>query len=112
MHQVLCKRSNDGNDVRCATCGQGFLVFWSRFSRKEQDECRRLIQDVLRKHHAHHSVGSDPASIHPSEGFTVPEWTGSPDFSAAALLTGSKPGAKPLSISGMFKIGKILEESV
>ncbi len=111
MHQVLCKRSNDGNDVRCATCGQGFVVFWSRFSRKEQEECRRLIQDQLRRHHTLSAPGTDRASIHPEGGFTVPEWTGSPDFSAAALLTGSESGSKPLSLSGMFKVGKILKES-
>jgi len=109
MHQVLCTRSNDGNDVRCSVCGQGFLVFWSRFSRKEQEECRVLVQDALRKHHA--AKGESAAAAHPDEGFTVPEWTGSPDFSAAALLNGSENGAPPLSVSGMFNVKKILEES-
>jgi hypothetical protein len=110
MHQVLCTRSNDANDVRCSVCGQGFLVFWSRFSRKEQDDCREMIQEALRGHHAA-NPSSAAGSVHPDEGFTVPEWTGSPDFSAAALLTGSKPGAHPLSVSGMFNVKKILEES-
>jgi len=110
MHQVLCTRSNDGHDVRCTVCGQGFVVFWSRFSRREQDECRELIQEQLRAHHAS-NPRSAAGSVHPDSGFTVPEWTGSPNFSAAALLSGSKPGSKPLSVSGMFNVKKILEES-
>jgi hypothetical protein len=108
MHQVLCTRSNEGNDVRCSVCGQGFLVLWSRFSRKEQDECRVLIQEQLRNHHA--AKRDQAAAVHPEEGFIVPEWVGSPGTSLTELLTGSRPGL-PLSISGMFRVRELLEES-
>ena len=110
MHQVLCTLSHEGSDVRCAVCGQGFLVYWSRFSRSEQAECRRLIQDQLREHHV---IAKDPGAdrrIHPRAAFNVPEWTGLPHFSAAAVLSDSKP-YQSLSMSGMFKIKDLLEKS-
>jgi hypothetical protein len=88
MHQVLCKLSNDASDVRCTICGQGFLVYWSRFSRPEQEVSRRLIQDSLRNQHAHSLASGEPVGAHPRTGFNVPEWSGVPDFSAAALLSG------------------------
>jgi hypothetical protein len=98
MHQVLCTLSNEGSDVRCHICGQGFIVYWSRFSRAEQAETRRVIREYLSSHHntdfaggdANHSNG-DAHACHPSTGFTVPAWTGSPAFSAAALLSGARP---------------------
>jgi hypothetical protein len=88
MHQVLCKLSNEASDVRCTICGQGFLVYWSRFSRAEQDASRRLIQESLRSQHAHSLASGEATEAHPRTGFNVPEWTGMPDFSAAALLSG------------------------
>lgn len=88
MHQVLCKMSNEASDVRCSVCGQGFLVYWSRFSRSEQDATRRLIQEELRLHHTESLASGSPAAAHPAAGFNVPEWSGPPNFSAAALLTG------------------------
>ena len=90
MHQVLCTLSHEGSDVRCTVCGQGFLVYWSRFSRAEQAECRRTIQEQLRIHHV---ISQDPGAdrrIHPRAAFNVPEWTGLPHFSAASLLGNSK----------------------
>ena len=90
MHQVLCTLSHEGSDVRCTICGQGFLVYWSRFSRAEQAECRRIVQDQLREHHV---AAKDPGAdrrIHPRAPFNVPDWTGLPHFSAAALLGNSQ----------------------
>ena len=90
MHQVLCTLSHEGSDVRCAVCGQGFLVYWSRFSRAEQAECRRLIQDQLR---VHHELAKDPGAdrrIHPRAAFNVPEWTSLPHFSATSMLSKDK----------------------
>lgn len=110
MHQVLCTLSHEGSDVRCAVCGQGFLVYWSRFSRSEQEECRRQIQDQLRQHHVAAQDSGADRRIHPRAAFNVPEWTGLPHFSAAAVLSNSKP-YQSLSMSGMFKVKDILEKS-
>ena len=71
MQEVVCKLSNAGSDVRCSVCGQGFLVYWARFSRAEQVESRRVIQEALRGHHAAVAEGADPHAVHPRERFTV-----------------------------------------
>ena len=67
MQEVVCKLSNEVSDVRCSVCGQGFLVYWARFSRAEQVESRRVIQETLRGHHA----GLAADAVHPRESFTV-----------------------------------------
>jgi hypothetical protein len=71
LREVVCKLSNEGSDVRCSVCGQGFLVYWARFSRAEQVESRRVIQEALRGHHADAAEGIDPHAVHPRESFTV-----------------------------------------
>ena len=83
--QVLCKASNTGSDVRCSICGQGFLVYFTRTSAQERTERRREIQHALRNHHK----ASSHATAHPTSGFNLPEWTGNPQYSAAALLGGA-----------------------
>ena len=88
MDQVLCKRSNEASDVRCSICGQGFLVYWSRFSRAEQDDCRRQIQNELRNHHTHNLADGGSHEVHPGDGFSVPLWAGAAPFAAASPMTG------------------------
>lgn len=83
--QVLCKPSNGVSDVLCPICGQGFLLYWERFSRAEQDDNRPEIQQALCLHHA------QPAAhgAHPEAPFNIPDWSGQPKFSAAAILSGA-----------------------
>jgi len=83
--QVLCKISDTVSDVRCKVCGQGFLVYWSRTSRAEQDATREHVIDALAKQHA----VSQSEHVHPRTGFNVPDWSGLPAFSGAALLGGA-----------------------
>ncbi len=83
--QVLCKMSNTVSDVRCKVCGQGFLVYWARTSRNEQEATRRQVIEALAQQHAN----SATEHVHPRTGFTVPDWTGVPSASAAALLGGA-----------------------
>ncbi|HWZ53075.1 MAG TPA: hypothetical protein VNW54_16590 [Granulicella sp.] len=71
MHEVVCKLSNEASDVRCAVCGQGFLVYWSRFTRAEQDHGRRVIQEQLRQHHADGLRSGEAHEVHPKESFRV-----------------------------------------
>jgi hypothetical protein len=84
--QVLCRISHTESDVRCTVCGQGFLVYWSRTSSTERDTTRRLVVEALARQH--HSSATE--SVHPRTGFNVPDWSGLPHFSAAALLGGSQ----------------------
>ncbi len=70
--QVLCERSNAGNDVRCEVCGQGFVVHWTRMAPAQRATTRvRVIQTLRRQHmdersghHVHHehrfTVSADP----------------------------------------------------
>ena len=75
MHEIVCKLSNEASDVRCTVCGQGFLVYWSRFTRAEQDHSRRVIQEQLRQHHA----DGGAHEVHPKESFRVSERLGGLD---------------------------------
>ena len=84
--QVLCKLSNTASDVRCSICGQGFLVYWTRTSKSEQDATRSKIVEALA---AQHEGASSTEHVHPRTGFTVPKWSGLPAFSGAALLGGA-----------------------
>ena len=84
--QVLCKLSNTVSDVRCKVCGQGFLVYWSRTSRAEQDATRRQVLEALEQHH----TNTVSAEAHPNHGFNVPDWSGAARFSGAALLGGAE----------------------
>jgi hypothetical protein len=86
--QVLCKISDSVSDVRCKVCGQGFLVYWSRTSQEERDATRRQVIDALAEQHA----SSISTEVHPRTGFNIPEWSGAPRFSAAALLGGAPSG--------------------
>ena len=63
--QVLCKLSNTVSDVRCKVCGQGFLVYWARTSRKEQEETRRHVIEALAKQH---DDSSSSEHVHPRAG--------------------------------------------
>ncbi len=61
---VECLPSNVCSDVRCAVCGQGFLVFAERQVRAHISDLRQTVQQVLRQqHHA--------ASDHPACAFTI-----------------------------------------
>jgi len=84
--QVLCKLSNTVSDVRCKVCGQGFLVYWSRTSRAEQETTRRQVLEALELHHS----SSQTQDAHPKTGFNVPQWAGSARYSGAALLSGAE----------------------
>ena len=74
MEQVRCMLSHAGSDVRCAVCGQGFLVYWSRLSRTEQVACRQAIQAHLRDHHVAARDEAADRRIHPRDSFDLPDW--------------------------------------
>ena len=82
--QVLCTRSNSLSDIHCPFCGQGFRLYWERSSRQEQEQALGEILQTLSEHHA--SIPTTDA--HPTAAFNIPDWSGHPHFSGAALLGG------------------------
>ena len=66
--QMLCKVSTAFSDVRCPTCGQGFLVYWTRQRAGEREEQRFTLQQALRDQHH----GTETADVH-APAFQVPE---------------------------------------
>jgi hypothetical protein len=62
---IECQSSNVCSDIRCAICGQGFLMYSEAAIRHQRVEIRSLVQHVLREHHT--------SDQHPNDPFTV-EW--------------------------------------
>ena len=63
---IECRPSNLCSDVRCAVCGQGFLLYGDRRTSRDRHAVRETVQGMLRDQHNLHQ--------HPEAGFTV-EWT-------------------------------------
>jgi hypothetical protein len=82
--QVLLRRSDEKQDLKCRVCGQGFRVYWERTSLEEQTAMRAIVLDTLDLQHA----GDGSPAAHPASPFNVPNWQGPPQFSGAALLGG------------------------
>jgi hypothetical protein len=63
---IKCCPSNLCSDLRCAVCGQGFLLYGDVRSPRERQALRETVQNTLREHHK--------AQEHPSTAFLV-DWT-------------------------------------
>jgi hypothetical protein len=72
---IECMPSNVCSDVRCAVCGQGFLVFAERHAHTQLADLRKAVQQALRQHHT--------VSEHPVGPFTVDCSIGAPHTSLA-----------------------------
>ena len=83
--QVLLKRSEEKKDIECSVCNQGFRLYWERTSPAERDTMRAIIQGELIRQHDNKINARD---AHPAKPFNLPEWSGEPQFSGAALLGG------------------------
>jgi hypothetical protein len=92
VYEVECRLSNEGSDVRCPVCGQGFLAYWAKFSRAEQVESRRVIQEELRRHHVEGLTSGEAHAVHPRESFTVVE----PCAAAPAYVDAMLPGDRDI----------------
>ncbi|HEY4355422.1 MAG TPA: hypothetical protein VGN16_06725 [Acidobacteriaceae bacterium] len=64
---TVCRVSNTGSDIRCAVCGQGFLVDWTYKTPVERAQQFAAVLAVLRKHH--HAMESEYA--HPAGEFCL-----------------------------------------
>lgn len=90
--QAFCQSSNslNGKDtISCTVCGQAFDIFWERTSQPEREARLASVAEAIAAHHAN----SDEVKVHPMTGFNVPQWSGVPRFSGAAVLGGA-PGWK------------------
>jgi hypothetical protein len=81
MHS--CQPSKISANVRCPVCGQGFLIYAEHGIQAGNTINRRMIQHVLRKHHAN----SASSSVHPESTFHIPTWSGAEAFAASASLS-------------------------
>lgn len=82
MHS--CQPSKLSSSVRCPVCGQGFLIYAEQGLQAGHNINRRIIEHVLRSHHATHSASPN---AHPDSTFHIPCWSGAQPFLASASLS-------------------------
>jgi hypothetical protein len=80
--QLLCKSYRTECDVHCPVCNQGFDIFWDHTPLAQRDQAAQVILQGLAAHHAEPHAHR----VHPSVGFYVPNWPGSPTYSTASLV--------------------------
>jgi hypothetical protein len=102
--QVLLKRSEFRQDIRCSICGQGFRLFWELSSPSERATMRSIVLGELQDHHSREQGGDKTSAAHPLDLFRLPEWTGSPKFARTTLLAG--PSRPPSHISKVVMISR------
>jgi hypothetical protein len=100
--QVLLRRSEFRQDIRCNVCGQGFRLYWELNSPSERATMRSIILGELRDHHSREQGDDKTPSAHPFDLFRLPGWTGSPKFARKTLLAG--PSRPPSEISKVVMI--------
>ena len=83
--QVLCVPTEECGEICCAVCGRQYKLYFERPSHQDREQALGLVLQVLAAHHAK----DDGRDAHPERPFNVPEWSGKPEFSAAALLGGA-----------------------
>ena len=102
--QLLLRRSEFRQDIRCSVCGQGFRLYWEQNSPAERATMRSIVVGELGDHHSREQGGAMTAAAHPLDLFRLPSWTGSPKFSRRALLAG--PSRPPSDISKVVMISQ------
>ena len=80
--QVVCEQSNTINDVRCAVCGQGFVVQWAPILPALRIETRTRIIHALRRQH---QVGASSHHAHPQARFAVSTVSPEPRISVPSI---------------------------
>jgi hypothetical protein len=102
--QVLLRRSEFRQDIRCSICGQGFRLYWELSSPSERATMRSIVLGEVHDHHSREHGGDKTASAHPIDLFRLPAWTGSPKFARKTLLAG--PSRPPSDISKVVMISR------
>ncbi len=97
--QVFCKPSDSSPDVHCPVCGQGFLLYWERSCRIQQEDTRHRLQQwpfaIITLTH------TDTGKGIPETAFNIPNWSGLPQFSAAAT---PRRSSSPSGTSCQFSV--------
>ena len=83
--QVLCVPTAECGEIVCSICGNQYKLYFERPSWEDREGAIAQVLQVLAEHHA----GEECDEPHPQKPFTVPEWSGRPELSAAALLGGA-----------------------
>ena len=60
---IECRPSNLSSDVRCPSCGQGFLLYGDDCIARHRSAIRSTVQQELRRQHEQHE--------HARDGFTL-----------------------------------------
>jgi hypothetical protein len=102
--QVLLRRSEFRQDIRCSVCGQGFRLYWELKSAPERATVRSIVLSELRDHHSREQGGDTTAAAHPADLFRLPQWSVSPNFARKTLLAG--PSRRPSDISKVVMISR------
>ena len=83
--QVLCVPTEECGECVCAICGKQYKLYFERPSREDREQAIAQVLRTLARQH-----GEDEGrAAHPQKPFNVPEWSGRPEWSAAALLGGA-----------------------
>jgi hypothetical protein len=77
--------SEETGEVTCSVCGQRYKLYFERPSPADREQAIAVVLQALMDHH----VTDEGPSAHPQRPFNVPEWSGAPEWSAAALLGGA-----------------------
>ena len=83
--QVLCVPTEECGEIMCAICGRQYRLYFERPSQEDREEAVAQVLQALAKHHG----DEEGQGAHPRRPFNVPEWSGRPELSAAALLGGA-----------------------
>lgn len=80
--QVLMRKSDTKQDVKCATCGQGFRVYWEPTSLAERTTMRAIITGGLKLQHQ----TDQTAAAHPARAFNLSTAGRSMEFAGTSLI--------------------------
>jgi len=79
--------SEENGEIICSVCGQSYKLYFERPSLADREQAVALVMQALMDHH----LTDEGRDAHPQKPFNVPEWSGAPEWSAAALLGGAPP---------------------
>jgi hypothetical protein len=99
--QVLLRKSDTKQDIKCATCGQGFRVYWQPTSQAERNTMRAIVAGELKLQHETDKT----AAAHPARAFSLPGWgCASLEYSSASLIGGGRLAPQPSAVrNGTYK---------
>jgi hypothetical protein len=77
--------TEESGEIVCNVCGQRYKLYFERPSVADREQAIALVEQALASHH----LNDEESTAHPQRAFNVPEWSGPPEWSAAALLGGA-----------------------